>query len=178
VDEALRELERALREGDEGARVRFASGLLHAGRVEQAWQVARERSELARMATEIFESAGAPYTLAVIRWPLRGPGPEPVRLLGRDCRAARIGRRADVELRLDHPLMAPLCCLVRYEGGTTFRLLDLGSYNGTWIREQRVQEVELGERSVFSPAAIEIEVAFTLGWSGEPWPQSARGAPG
>ncbi len=174
MDEALRELERALAGGDEGARVRLVAALLRAGRVEDAWKRARASAELAEVAGRIFEAAGAPFTLSVLVWPLEHPKPEsPVRLLGvrnGERPRASIGRAWNRDLRLRHPDVAKGCCGVRYEGGMSFRLLDSRSKNGTWMRGGPIEEAELGDGDVFSPATPEIEVELTLGWKGEPWP--------
>jgi hypothetical protein len=70
-------------------------------------------------------------------------------------------------------------CSVAYEGGTRFRVADLASSNGTFVRGRRIESAELRDGEFFSPAMPAIRVELSLGWKGQPWPpllESSLGA--
>ena len=65
----------------------------------------------------------------------------------------RIGRDADMEIRIDHAAVSRLHALLQKQG-RHWILKDQGSTNGLWWQGRRVQQLELqdGDRISFAPA--------------------------
>jgi predicted component of type VI protein secretion system len=86
-----------------------------------------------------------------------------------------VGRREDVDLRLEHKSVSKLhCVIVKTDGLLLIR--DLGSTNGTRVNGQRVRRAALLPNDQVNIASYRFKVFLGPGESPAPPPQVADGA--
>ena len=93
-------------------------------------------------------SRGKKYALVVVN------GEEPGKVVSIEKPRVVIGR-ADCDVELDDPQLSRQHALIAING-TSARLEDLGSTNGTFVDEERVESCELVDRSEFRIGSHEL----------------------
>ena len=79
-----------------------------------------------------------------------------------------VGRSPDCEICVDHPTVSRRHLEI-FWSGETFRLKDVGSSNGTFVNDEKVEEAKIGDDDelragdvVFKLAAVEVDVLPTV----------------
>lgn len=98
-------------------------------------------------------SDGKKYAIVVVS------GGEPGRVIPIEKPRVTIGR-AGCDIVLDDPQLSRQHALVAISG-TSARLEDLGSTNGTFVDEKRIEQVELEDRSEFRIGSHELVFVMT-----------------
>jgi len=93
-------------------------------------------------------SADKKYALVILN------GDDPGRVVSLETPRVVIGR-ADCDLELDDPQLSRQHALIAING-TNARLEDLGSTNGTFVDEKRIETAELTDRSEFRIGSLEL----------------------
>lgn len=89
-----------------------------------------------------------------------------------------IGRSRDADLTMAHPMVSRQHCEL-YEGGGLLKIRDLGSLNGTFVGEEKIEDAELYPGTEFTVGPLTFRVHYS--YAGEiapaPAPTPAEASP-
>jgi pSer/pThr/pTyr-binding forkhead associated (FHA) protein len=128
-----------------------------APRPDPAWTQPFSQAAVATMQSRAVNagtlSGDKKYAIVIVN------GGEPGRVIPIEKARITIGR-ADCDIVLDDPQLSRQHALVAING-TSARLEDLGSTNGTFVDEKRIEQIELEDRMEFRIGSHELVFVVT-----------------